>query len=409
VSTPVAPEEKLKSLANVRVLIVDNNPVNTQIVHYQVSSWHMRNGSAATAKDALAILRHAHATADPYDVVLVDMQMPDVDGLTLAHAIKSDPAIARTRIIMLSSLGQPASAQALEKAGVSACLTKPIRQSELFDCLVEVLVGKVSASGEPSVAPKPTAPPTPLPQTAKILLVEDNQVNQTVAVGQLRRLGYQPDTANNGAEAVELVQRAPYDVIFMDCQMPVMDGYEATRQIRAAGDKVRQPFIVALTAHAMAGDREKCLAAGMDDYIAKPVRRELLQRVLEEWERRHLLTPTASPTEPARTRINPEPLREFTGGDADEIARVMRLYFVQTEDQLDKMKEAIGRNDVAEVRRLAHSCLGSSMTCGVNDLVPLLSQIEEMSARGSLDNAGPLHAEVVEQFAAARAYFSQLA
>ncbi len=271
-----------RDLTGLRLLVVDDNATNRKIVHHQIISWGMRNGCVASGPEALEILRREAALGDPYDFAILDFQMPFMDGLTLAKAIKADADLASTRLVVLTSLGQKLTPQEMLETGVAASLIKPVRQSDLFDCLVNVL-----SVNPPKPKPKhaPVFVPPPLDHTGvRILVVEDNVVNQKVALQQLRKLGYTADLVGNGLEALEALARIPYSIVLMDCQMPEMDGWEATRRIRE-GEALRPPDhrlpIIAMTADAMQGDREKCLAAGMDDYIAKPVRIDDLRAALE--------------------------------------------------------------------------------------------------------------------------------
>jgi CheY-like chemotaxis protein len=286
-----APSIYFRDLFDLRVLVVDDNATNRQILRHQLFAWKMQKGSAANGYEALDLLRTAVADGKPYDLALLDMQMPEMDGLTLAKAIKSDPAISATRLIILTSMGNMHSPSELKLAGVDAYLVKPVKQSRLFDCLVTVL-GRAAAehvfTKPPSDAPAPEAPEelSALRQT-RILLAEDNIVNQKVALAQLKGLGFAADAVANGHEVLAALKQVPYDIIFMDCQMPEMDGYEASRRIRQA-ESGPTPWkapvhIVAMTANAMTGDREKCLAAGMDDYLSKPVRKAELRSALMKW------------------------------------------------------------------------------------------------------------------------------
>jgi PAS domain S-box-containing protein len=274
--------EKKRDLTGLRLLVVDDNATNRKIVHHQIISWGMRNGCVASGPEALEILRREAALGDPYDFAILDFQMPFMDGLTLAKAIKADPDLAGTRLVILTSLGQKLTAEELQETGVAASLIKPVRQSELFDCLVNVV-----SENPPVPRPKPAQVFTPPAQEhvgVRILVVEDNVVNQKVALQQLRKLGYSADMVANGLEALEALARIPYSLVLMDCQMPEMDGWEATRRIRE-GESAHRPGrrlpIIAMTADAMQGDREKCLDAGMDDYVAKPVRVDELRAALE--------------------------------------------------------------------------------------------------------------------------------
>ena len=268
------------------MLVVDDNATNRQILRHQIFAWKMQKGSAAGGHEALKIMRAAAAAGQPYDVALLDMQMPEMDGMMLARAIKDDPAIAATRLIMLTSLGHRFSKSQLAVAGIDAYLVKPVKQSRLFDTLVDVVGGAKAESALTETAPTP-ALALPL---LRVLVAEDNQVNQKIATSQLKKLGCAVDVVANGLEVLEALPRAKYDLVFMDCQMPEMDGYEATRAIRVREADSAHPCrwkapapIIAMTANAMQGDREKCLAAGMDDYISKPMRSADLQAVLLRW------------------------------------------------------------------------------------------------------------------------------
>jgi PAS domain S-box-containing protein len=278
-----------RDLFDLRVLVVDDNATNRQILRHQIFAWKMQKGSAASGYEALKILRAAVAAGKPYDVALLDMQMPEMDGLTLARAIKADPAIARTRLIILTSLGHVMTTKELKEIGIDAYLIKPVKQSRLFDCLVDA-VGQTKAEYIFTKPAKLVVLPADLAAKARVLLAEDNAVNQKVALAQLKKLGYKADAVANGLEVVESMGHVPYDIILMDCQMPEMDGYEATQHIRKREDETVIPgrpkphvHIIALTANAMHGDREKCVAAGMDDYISKPMRESDLRAALERW------------------------------------------------------------------------------------------------------------------------------
>jgi CheY-like chemotaxis protein len=241
--------------------------------------------SAASGKQALEMLRSS-SSADPYELAILDMQMPEMDGLMLAQCIKSDPTIASTRLVMLTSLGNQLEVADMKLSGIEACVLKPVKQSRLFNRLAEVMADHVpfAKSVPPPVAPAPQPPPPqkPLAETARILLAEDNLINQKVAVGLLKNIGYAADVVGTGREALEALERKSYDLVLMDCQMPELDGYEATQRIRE-NPQTSKTRIIAMTANAMRGESEKCLAAGMDDYLSKPVRLETLREMITRW------------------------------------------------------------------------------------------------------------------------------
>jgi two-component system sensor histidine kinase/response regulator len=281
-------------LGGMRVLVVDDNGTNRQILRHQLTAWKMLPSSAASGREALRMLSAAASSGPAYDLALLDVQMPEMDGFTLARSIKADPAIAGTKLIVLTSLGQALSAQELKDAGIEAYLIKPVKQSRLFNCLVNA-IGKTTTENF-------VIPPTPLPASSspevtanlkrpRILLAEDNLINQTVALRQLQKLGYTADAVTGGLEVLAALEQLPYDIILLDCHMSEMDGYETARAIRKRETKLDQEFllkspvhIIAITADAMPGDAEKCLAVGMNDYLAKPVRLADLQAALERWQ-----------------------------------------------------------------------------------------------------------------------------
>jgi len=287
----LAPQTQLVSLENLRVLIVDDNATNRKILSHQIGSWGMIHEEAVSGIQALELLRAAAAAGAPYDLAVLDLMMPGMDGFEVARTIKADPNIAGMRLVMLTSFGERGHGATAREAGVAAYLTKPVRQSQLFDCLSDV----VAASTPTPENAKPPLTGSPLltkhslneartSSNKLILLAEDNIVNQMVAIRQLQKLGYRADAVANGLEVLEALGRIPYDLVLMDCQMPEMDGYEATAEIRRreAGSS-RRTVIIAMTANALTGDRERCLAAGMDEYISKPVQLNELAAALERW------------------------------------------------------------------------------------------------------------------------------
>ncbi len=291
---PVAGERD--GWSNLRVLVVDDNATSRQILRHQIFAWKLQKGSAAGGHEALRELREAAAAGRPYDIALLDVDMPEMDGLTLARAIKADPAIAGTKLVALAMLGHAITEMELRSAGVEASLSKPVKQSRLFDTLVTV-IGRPGTEGlrraRLDSGAAPTAADSSIPQFpgVRVLLAEDNPVNQKVALGWLHKFGLSADAVANGIEVLQALQDVPYDLVFMDCQMPDMDGFEATRLIRQR-EREGGPactwhaplHIVALTANAMQGDRDHCLAVGMNDYVSKPVRLRELQAALERWQ-----------------------------------------------------------------------------------------------------------------------------
>jgi CheY-like chemotaxis protein len=373
--------------------VVDDNETNLKILQIQLSNLQMRSAGAANGDEAIEVLRRESSGADPFRLAIIDMQMPGMDGLSLARMIKADPAISSTRLIILSSLGDQFTDGELAAAGVEGHLAKPIKQGRLHDALSALFNRQAPASTQEAAGPKP-GPVLPL----RILVAEDNPVNQKVALLQLKNLGYEADVATDGAQALGMLARQPYDVILMDCQMPVMDGLAATREIRRGyPHPVR---IIAMTANAMQGDRERCLEAGMDDFLSKPVRAADLGRALQECK------PLAGPAVPAErpdlptasdAPVDLERLFEITGSDAEMYRQIVRDYLEQAGEILSDMALAIEDRSAKEVRELAHKLCGSSGSCGMQSIVSPLRRLEQLGREGQLEGAHELHQEAVRQ------------
>jgi PAS domain S-box-containing protein len=281
------PEEPPRAdIRGARVLIVDDNHTNRLVLSEQLASWGVRHEEAECAIDALDMLRAARRDGDPYRILITDMQMPDMDGEHLGATVKADPELRDTLMIMLTSLGRRGDARRHKKLGFSAYLTKPVKQSHMYDCLATVL-GTAAPGDTEQQVPLVTRHTITEAQRRRIriLLADDNVTNQQVALGILGKMGFRADAVADGREAILALETAPYDIVLMDVQMPVMDGFEATRAIRSGQTKVPNPKIpiIAMTAHALKGDRERCLENGMDDYIPKPINPSDLSAVLQKW------------------------------------------------------------------------------------------------------------------------------
>lgn len=288
-STPAA----AKKLMGVNALVVDDNNTNRLILEHQIAKWKMRKDSASSGEQALQKLRDAAKAGEPFDLALLDMHMPEMDGMMLAHAIKTDAAIAKTKLIMLTSLASSLSSEEMTQNGLDAYLIKPVRQSRLYEALIEVLVQDDTA-GSSTEEPATVATPISKIPALHILIAEDNQVNQKITGSLLKKLGCTADVVANGQEVLEQLTQIKYDLVLMDCQMPEMDGYQATRSIRSReadprrSNRWKAPMhVIAMTANAMQGDREKCLDAGMNDYVSKPTRLADLQAALERYCQSH--------------------------------------------------------------------------------------------------------------------------
>jgi two-component system sensor histidine kinase/response regulator len=274
-------ESQSRDSYNLRVLIVQNSVSSRQILCRQIAGWNMRPSSASSGQQALSILRAAAAAGHPFELALLDLQMPDTDGVTLSRVIKADPALSGTRLALIAPLAKSISAEELQQLGIEVCLVKPIKQSRLFDCLINAALPFIPDSLEVD------APSTKM----RILLAEDNIINQRVALGQIRKLGYKVDAVANGLEVLEALERIPYAIVFMDCQMPELDGYKTAEAIRRreqslkTGSESKSPMhIIAMTADAMDDNAARCLLAGMNDFLSKPVRLPELKAAFERWK-----------------------------------------------------------------------------------------------------------------------------
>jgi signal transduction histidine kinase/CheY-like chemotaxis protein len=289
-SDPHAAPVPLDDLRNLRVLVVDDNEVNRRVLHEQITSWGMRSDSFAAGEEALEALREAKAGGDPYHFAILDYQMPGMDGAELARAVKANAQIRETVVVLLTSVSQWIAVRQKESGTIDASLVKPVRQSQLLNTLSTAWSKKHQLS-----VPTHARADRPVEEMrgalavlfgglpVRVLVADDNIVNQRVALRMLEKLGMRPDLAADGREALEKFGLLPYDLIFMDCQMPEMDGYAATREIRRREGPNQHVPIVAMTAEVLAGCRERCLAAGMDDHLPKPVKMEFLFEALRKW------------------------------------------------------------------------------------------------------------------------------
>src|SRR5216683_1607942 len=277
----IAPPEMLRG---VKVLVVDDNRTNRRILEGMLKRWEMKSRSVEGGEEALAQLSAAREAGEPYALILTDMHMPKMDGFALVERIRQRPELSTATIMMLTSAGHRGDAARCEELGVSAYLLKPIRQSELREAVARVLGARAHKGAIPLITRYSLQDARDPAAVLRLLLVEDNQVNKLLAVRLLEKRGHHVVVAGNGREALAALEKENFDLVLMDVQMPEMDGFEATAAIRnrEKGTANRQP-VVAMTAHAMKGDRERCLAAGMDGYLSKPIRPQELDNVLDQY------------------------------------------------------------------------------------------------------------------------------
>lgn len=373
----VAKVSSAAELTGIRVLVVDDNATNREILRRQLTARGMRLSEVPDGLQALELLRREAVGPDPFDIALLDLHMHAMDGLTLAREIHDEPALTKLPTIIVSSSGWAITPEMRQAAGVSSALSKPVRQAILFKRMAQAL-GKAQSEEAPGrQSPVRT-------KKLRILLAEDNAVNRQVAMLQLKKLGYTADVAKDGRDALASYKSSPYDVILMDCQMPEMDGFTATKEIRRLESGKRRTIIVAMTANALEGDREKCLNAGMDDYISKPVRLDILSGILKRWAKNK---PEAPPTvQPALAQAEPsdssfdssalEALRELTADSPGALRSIVNEFVANSLDLIKAMGEAEARRDQEAIKRAAHTLKGSSGNLGARALQSLCASIE---------------------------------
>jgi two-component system sensor histidine kinase/response regulator len=390
-------EIKLTEVQNAHILIVDDDKASRQKLAALVRSWKARPAVADNGQSALDALLQAEQSGDPFQAAIIDKQMPGMDGITLTHTIKLDERIKNTRLVLMTDLGEIGEGKCMQEIGVAAYLTKPIRQSELFDCLAVILAGAASKQPVHPLVTKHLI--SELRRTnVRILLVEDNEVNQQVALGLLKKLGLKADVANNGKDAVHVLMAKDYDFVFMDVQMPIMDGFEATKWIRNPLSGVRDPAvkIIAMTANAMQGDREACLGAGMDDYISKPVTAQKLSQVLQKWasqHKRHKQMPAVLDIPEIATQLdrpnvavfNRADLMERLVGDEDLAQVVIDGYLREIPKKICALETAVKNHDVTVAEREAHTIKGMAANVGGEALWQIAYELEKTGRSGDLN------------------------
>jgi len=465
-------------VTTLHVLVVDDNAINREILDELLSGWGIAHASARSGEEALELLRRGIRDKTPFNVAVLDYHMPGMDGEELARRIKADPELAGTRLALFSSIGRKGDAKRLEQAGFSAYLLKPVRQSDLFDALAAMT--KYGQEAEPrqlitrhslteaKAGEEKHRRQADLRLNARILLVEDNPVNQEVAAGMLREMGCNVDVVGNGLEAVRKVQEETYDLVFMDCQMPEMDGFAATKRIRRleqknagmleywnagienAGKDAEMPKsqlqvsghspqpsqhagipasqhpsmpasqhpsipasqhssipacqhpsmpasqhpripIIAMTAHAMQTDRQKCLDAGMDEYLAKPVKLSAL---------RDMVTRFLGGESEESTSLSPEARDQVSAAHPDVTARAMDIFLAHTPKLLDQLEAAVQQMDLQQVGMVAHAVKGSAANLALDELARVAAGLEHAATEQSLEHIPKLAVDLIRSFEA---------
>jgi len=422
-------------LASKRLLIVDDNPTNRQVLNLQTQAFGMTSVEAESGEEALLILRGE----EPFDLAILDMQMPEMDGITLAAEVRKLPGGEDLPLVMLSSMGHFDRPDSSWRSLFVACLNKPIKQSQLYNLLVGIFDEKVQLPSPslPSESEVKLGDRLPL----KILLAEDNAVNQKVAVNILKNLGYRADLAGNGLEVLEALRRQPYDVVLMDVQMPDMDGLTATRLICERRSPAERPRIIAMTANAMQSDRDACLQAGMDDYISKPIRLQALISALSKCSPRSKVVEEASETadesptvaeetsetadespvvaeetsETAEIKLEEvldsrtlQDLLDMVGDDVEGMVAIVDCYLEDTPANLEDIREAIAQGNAEELQLKAHSLKSSSGSFGANALAQMCRELEQMGRDRSLEDAAELLSRTMAEYQRVEAAINEL-
>lgn len=414
-------------LTGKRVLIVDDNESNRLILHHLVSGWGMVDDLAEDAESALLRIAEATQQGGPYDLAILDVIMPGKDGLQLARELQSHPAGSGIRLVVMTSMLQRGHAEQARQAGAMGYLPKPVRHDELRDCLRTVLglpEGQALKDAQTcSVVPQLVTRHMVAEnvQHRRILVVEDNIVNQKLAVRMVEKLGYKPDVVENGKEALIALTKGSYAAILMDCQMPVMDGFETTRCIREReasvasadspdgsanrSDKAPQSTphipIIAVTANAMQGDRERCLATGMDDYLAKPIKLDELRSALARWASTPPdvtipvnQKPIPATTDPTRGIFDPAKMYQNIGGDNELFAQLVRLFLNRYQTMLTDIRTALADADSIAVERMAHTFKGTAGNLCASEVALTAGRLEAVGRLNALHDAPPVYAQL---------------
>lgn len=426
----VAPFEKQpgkvtleRQFEKLRALVVDAEMASCELIRYQLQSWGAEIVTSASGDEALKKLREAADIRKPFDVAIIDARACVSDGKSLVHTIKANRAISSARLIVIKPR-ELAYDKSSETEGIEALFAKPVKQSQLFDCLAKIrsvatisdprgLAQKQKADGpndEPVRAISLAEPSRDARQLVRILVAEDSAVNRQIVAMQLDRAGYKADSVLNGRQAIEALEKRSYDIVLMDCQMPEMDGYQATREIRQREGQFRRVIIIAMTAHALQGDREECLAAGMDDYISKPLRQEELARVLERWTSALM---NNSPRLETAKGESPLASRDVPSIDANMLAQMRKLAMEEEPDFLDSLidlffedarnhlaalREGVSQSDARKLADKSHALKSSCGNLGAKKMTAICNDIEALGRAASVEGAAALVAELEEEF-----------
>jgi two-component system, sensor histidine kinase and response regulator len=396
---PAISTRPVAELRAMRVLVVDDNAMNRRLLHEILTHWHMIPVLVDGGHEALVVMDRARQEGRPFKLVLLDFQMPDMDGFAVAEAIQNRPELSASTIMMLSSVGQRGDAARCKELGVAGYLTKPVRQSVLLDAIHAALTGGSSAS--PDSEPRALVTRHSVRESRgaiRVLLAEDNAVNRALVINLLTKRGHHVIVAENGREAVKAHLTELLDVVLMDVQMPDMDGFEATAVIRERERHIgKHIHIIALTAHAMTGDRERCLAAGMDGYLTKPVRPAELFDALEDAVSHGAMVAEAAPTPAhaasmprasgASPSFDPADTLMRVGDDRELLARMVGMFRSESPRMMSAIRKSVDTGDATALARSAHALKGSVGNFGITESFDSATVLEQMGRDGILAGA----------------------
>jgi len=401
-------------LRNAKVLVVDDSVTNRSLVRGILTSWGCHAEESTDASSALTILRQAVDTAEPFQIAIMDMSLPGMNGEELGKRIAADAKLKDTAVVLMTDFGRKNDKARLQGLGIAAQVWKPILERTLKEALVALVAKGIGAVSMAKIPIQALSSPRGSRQS-RILLAEDNSVNQKVAMAMLERLGYCADLVCNGVEALEALAKADYDVVLMDCLMPEMDGYEATRSIREGRSGTRNPRIpiIAITADAMAGDRDRCIQAGMSDYLSKPVELQKLSKILEKWIvppsiRDELEAATVRPHAKTEAVFVQEEMLARLMGDRNLAGQVISGFLSDAPRQLLNLKNKLEEGDAPGVRMLAHALKGAAATLSAEALRALCFEMQEVAASKDLNHALALLPRIEEQFELLESTLKQL-
>ncbi len=390
-------------LRNISVLIIDDNYTNRRVLQEMLNSWNIKSSLADSGTLGLKMLRSAKESGKPFDLVILDAMMPEMDGFSVAENIYNDPSISDTKVIMLTSMGRQGDFSRIKELGTAVYLVKPVRRSEMFNILIKLF--NIEGSKERNNDKSKIALENDIGNiSAKVLLVEDNPVNQRLALKLLEKHGYDVSIANNGIEALDIIKKEKFDVILMDVQMPKMDGFATTTEIRKMEENTGEHIpIIAMTAHALKGDREKCLSMGMDDYISKPIKTCELLEIIEKW-----IKPQKADIDKAilSKMLDIDSALKRLDNDLDLFNELIGIFINDTTGRINELKSAMNHSDILALERIAHSIKGSASNIGAIEVSNAAKNLEYIAKDKEITKADTCIKELEEAFERLKAHFS---